>query len=415
MTALPKDKLQEALDCYYFHGQNQRAAAVELKIPRSTMQNRIMRAEEAGLKPSPHAANTGDPFIKMEHELRKLADDNRDLRAQINSVHRDNLSAAKVREFISGIGDVLPEPPKWVINPGTVGDPGIPVAIWSDWHVGEVVSMEQVGGANEYNMEIAQARVKTLVEKIILLCFKHTVNPDYPGIVVCLGGDMISGIIHQELVEGQEGAMTAQIKETYALLAWALGKMADAFGNVFVPCVVGNHGRMHHKPRAKNRAQDSFEYLIYHFLDAHFRDDDRIKFFVAEQTDARFNVGNHRFLLTHGDSTGAKGGDSFIGAIGPIVRGEKKVREVSGFTDGGYDTALMGHYHQFVALDGVIVNSSLKGYDEYARNVLRCRPERPNQTLLFVHPDFGIIDTRRIWLEKKPVKATGEWVSWSKR
>ena len=39
------------------------------------------------------------------------------------------------------------------------------------------------------------------------------------------------------------------------------------------------------------------------------------------------------FLLTHGDSMGARGGDGIIGAIGPIIRGEKRVRDVASFTD----------------------------------------------------------------------------------
>lgn len=404
--------MQEAVDAYYLCNKNELQAAESLSIPRSTFQNRLRHAKQNGVSPSPHAADVADPVIRAEREILDLKDTIRNQQAQLNSIHRDNTTAANIRELITGIKDTLPEPPKWVTKVDVAGDAGIPVAIWSDWHVGEVISKEQVGGINEYDIKIAQKRVKMLVEKIIFLSFKHTVNPKYPGIVVCLGGDMITGLIHDELVEGAEGAFTGQIKEAYALIAWALNQLADAFGHVFVPAVVGNHGRLHRKPRAKNRAQDSFEHLIYHFLDAHFRDDDRIKFMIPEQTDARFNVSNHRFLLTHGDSTGARGGDGIIGAIGPIVRGEKKVRDVAGFTGDSYDTALMGHYHQSVVLDGVIVNGCLSGYDEFARNILRCRPERPSQTLLFVHPDYGIIDVRRLWLGKKPKVGAAKWVSW---
>jgi hypothetical protein len=240
------------------------------------------------------------------------------------------------------------------------------------------------------------------VQKIIDICFKYTVSPKYPGIVVCLGGDMISGIIHDELTETMEGPISEQIMETYRLLAWALETLADRFGAVFIPAVVGNHGRLHHKPRAKNRVQDSFEYMIYHFLAEHFKADKRIQFYIPDQTDAWFEVAGHRCLLTHGDSTGARGGDGIIGAIGPIVRGEKKVRDVASFTGDAYDVALMGHYHIKVSLDNVIVNPTLKGYDEYARNILRARPERPTQTLIFIHPDEGIIDERRVFLEDKP-------------
>jgi len=106
------------------------------------------------------------------------------------------------------------------------------------------------------------------------------------------------------------------------------------------------------------------------------------------------------------------GGNGVIGAIGPIVRGEKKVRETSSMVGDEYDTAIMGHWHQSIILDGLIVNSTLKGYDEFSRNIMRVKPELPNQTLLFVHPKYGIIDIRRVWLESKPTKKTNAWVSW---
>lgn len=346
--------------------------------------------------------------ITVENRLR---DRIKDLESALTAIHRDNVDAAKLREFISGI-EPLPGPPKWVMSKPKSGGYGTPVTIWSDWHVGEVVAPEQVGGLNEFNIAIARRRAQTLVEKTISLCFDYAKTPEYPGIVVCLGGDMISGLIHLELSETMEGPFTEQVKEAFSLIAAGLTALADRFDKVFVPCVVGNHGRLHHRPRAKNRAQDSFEYLVYHFLEAHFKDDPRVKFMIAEQTDILFTVAGHRFLLTHGDSTGAKGGDGIIGAIGPIVRGEKRVRDVQALTDAPYDTALMGHYHVKVSLDGVIVNPAFKGYDEYARNILRARPETPAQMLFFVHPDYGIIDERRIFLEARRRPSNTEWVSW---
>jgi len=259
--------MQEALDAYYLSGKDKLAAAASLDIPRTTYQNRYNRAIRAGLEPSPHAINAADPEVKWNQERQSFKDEIRDLKSQLNNIQRDNVSAGRLREFVAGVAESLPEPPKWLVAEKEVGDAGVPLTVWSDWHIGEVVAKEQVAGLNEYNLEIARNRVRRLVETIIHLCFNHTANPKYPGIVVCLGGDMISGLIHAELVESQEGAFTEQIKETYALLVWALERLADRFGRVFVPAVVGNHGRMHHKPRAKNRTQDSIlQLLVTNFL-----------------------------------------------------------------------------------------------------------------------------------------------------
>jgi transposase/predicted phosphodiesterase len=403
--AMPKpslEKLQEAMDAYHQGGQSKHEAALLMGIPETTYHYWFRLAKEAGLKPSPSVNPTKEKEKKWDLEKRSLEDTIRDLRAKLAAQERDSIRAARYSEFIQSVKTAIPETPKWALNlKGITGGPGIPIAHWSDWHVGEVVFPEQVGGLNEFNIAIAERRVRTLVEKIIALCFHHTAHPSYPGIVVCLGGDLISGFIHDELIETAEGPRTQQLLKTYELLAWALTALAEKFGKVWVVCVPGNHGRMTMKIRAKNKVQDSYEYLIYKILADRFKADKRLSFYISESTDALFTVAGHRFLLTHGDSTGAKGGDGFIGAIGPIIRGEKKVRDASSVVDDFYDTCLMGHYHIYVSTDRVIVNPTLKGYDEYARNELRATPEVPAQNLLFVNGDHGIIDQRRIFLEKR--------------
>lgn len=386
------------------------AIAQQMRLPHQTVGSWLAPggiAAERGVKPGDISGEFGAVRASLEERIR-------DVEAQLAAVHRENLTAKNVRQMIANIGDALPPLPKWPLAKSPLGSYGVPVLHLSDWHVGEVVNLAQTAGINQFNVEIAQERVRTLVEKVIALSFDYRKNPEYPGIVVCLGGDMISGLIHQELIETMDGPFAGQLLETFALLAWTLQKLADKFGRVFVVAVVGNHGRLWHKPRAKNRAFDSFEYFLYCFLEARFcpRDketgkplpgfDDRFAFHIAEDTDAMFEVAGWRILLTHGDSTGAKGGDGIIGIIGPVVRGEKKVREVASYIAQDYDFCLMGHWHQSVALDRVYVNPTLKGYDEYAKNELRAPPEPAAQNLIFVHSDYGVIDHKRIYLQKRP-------------
>lgn len=56
-----------------------------------------------------------------------------------------------------------------------------------------------------------------------------------------------------------------------------------------------------------------------------------------------------------------------------------------------FDTLLVGHWHQFMSLSaqGLVVNGTLKGYDEYARGK-GFAPEPPTQGLLVVTPERGI-------------------------
>lgn len=336
---------------------------------------------------------------------------------EIESIERHNDDAATIRKTIYNLSKQIPEPPKWVLKEPGQGLSGVPVTIWSDWHWGEVVNPAEVGGVNTFNRSIAKQRLKRLVESTIDLCFNHMTQPNFPGIVICLGGDMITGNIHEELQDTNEGYVQQTLLELQEELITALSAMADKFGRVFVPCVVGNHGRISHRPRMKGRVYDSYEWNLYCQLERYFKNDKRFQFLVPEETDAYFTVLGHRFLLTHGDTLGVKGGDGIIGCLGPIARGAFKVGRSEAQIGRDFDTMLIGHWHTYVPRGDsipVIVNGTLKGYDEYARLGLRVPYTRPSQALWFVHQKYGITAQWQIYLDKLR-KTDNTWLKFQKR
>ena len=330
--------------------------------------------------------------------------------AELRAREREEVSAAQLRQTLYGLSLATPEPPDWLNqtrvlrrkpNEGTLT---VPMTMWSDWHWGETVLAEETGGTNTYNMKIARERMWRLVSATVDLAKNHMGPLKIPGIVVALGGDMISGGIHEELRESNGGTIQQQLINVQDNLCAALTAMADTFGKVFVPCVVGNHGRTSLKPRAKGRAFESYEWGLYQQLERHFRNDKRFRFVISNETDVHFTVLGHRFLLTHGDSLGVKGGDGIIGAIGPIARGATKVGRSEAQIGRNFDTLLMGHWHTYIPRGDatpVIVNGALKGYDEYARIGLRVPYSPPSQALWFVHARHGITAQWSVKVEDK--------------
>lgn len=387
------------------------AAARALGIGISALTTSLQIARERGLTIDSVAE---DKTAKLETKLKVAL-------AELKAVERDNNNAASIREKIYQLSAYTPDPPTWIGDTKHAGHTGVPVAIWSDWHWGEVVRREEVGGVNVFNRAVAKTRLHKLVEGTIELAMHHMVNPVYPGIVVCLGGDMISGNIHEELRETNDGPVQQSLLEVQEHLIAALTRVADAFGRVFVVCVVGNHGRNTLKPRAKNRVYESYEWNLYCQLESWFKakGDTRVRFLIPGETDAYFRVLGHRFLLTHGDTLGVKGGDGIIGAIGPIARGATKVGRSEAQIGRDFDTLLMGHYHTYIPRGDalpVIVNGALKGYDEYARLMLRVPYARPSQALFFVNQKYGITAQWPIYLEAKAKSSdTSDWVQWEKR
>jgi len=389
------DFLIEQLRHLRDHGGNKTTASQALGLPVTTFRNQIKAAEVRGLTPDTNLKRTQDQEIKR-------------LKRKISQIEKDDDTAEAVRQKLYDLASLSPNPPKWLTPSNKAGkSSGVPLAFWSDWHYGEVVNKEEVGGVNEFNREIADRRIDLLVNRTIDLCMNHMTHPEYPGIVIALGGDMISGDIHEELQDTNWGYTLEVVNELVDKLASALETMADTFGAVFVPCVVGNHGRSTKRPRMKGRVQTSFEWNVYVQLARHFKNDKRISFLIPNEADARFNILGHRFLLTHGDSLGVRGGDGIIGAIGPIMRGSIKVGRLESQIGRDFDTIMMGHWHQYIPLcsgksGGILVNGCIKGYDEFARLALRASYAPASQALLFVHSEIGITAHWNVFVDDVP-------------
>ena len=352
-----------------------------------------------------HAAG-GNEEAALRKQLKEALGELRALRDQA-------LTDEVVRREILKLRDLDPAPPDWLVETTKAKrGPGVPTLLASDWHWGEVVDPQQVQGVNRYNLEIARERARAFVTHAIDILKSHMVCPEYPGIVLALGGDMVSGTIHDELTITNERPIMPCVVDLVGVLSWAIETLAGEFGNVFVPCVTGNHGRSTLKIPAKGRAHTSFDWLIYAMLEKRFEGDKRVRFQIPAGTDALYQVYGHRYLLTHGDKLG-RGGDGIIGALGPILRGDTKRRARNAQIDRGYDTLVIGHWHQLIQLQRVIVNGSLIGYNEYAMQ--EAFPfEPPRQALWLTHPEHGITFSAPVLVERKARKASGHsWVAWT--
>lgn len=393
----PVHLLQQAVNAAALHG-NLREAATACDVEYGAFRSRVALARQKGFKPDKSGL---DAQTLAEHESLHLRDRVRELETTLKAERRERLSEDRIRAEVFGLADAAIEMPNWALKEpkkshGIAGS--IPSVLWSDWHWGEVVLPGQIHHKNEFNVSIAKRRLRRLVETTIGLCFNHMVNPSYPGLVVNLGGDLVSGDIHEELVETNELTSAQTLIDITGSLAWALKMLADKFGRLWIISVAGNHGRMTKKPRAKNRAFTNFDWVIANLLRRQFIDDSRFSWLIPDGPDAWYQIYNHRYLLTHGDQF--RGGDGIIGALGPILRGDTKKRARNANVGLAYDTMLMGHWHQYLPLPRVIVNGSLKGYDEYAM-MNNFGFEMPIQALWFTHPRRGITNNWGIQLEDR--------------
>jgi hypothetical protein len=273
--------------------------------------------------------------------------------------------AAPLRSFFSSLVDARPQPPAWLVR---TRDPrkrqSIATVVLSDTHFDEVVRPEQVGYVNEYSREIAERRLENFFQNTIEVANDFISGIKYEGLVLALDGDIFSGDIHEELKETNAARLYESLLYWIDPMISGIKLLADAFGRIYVPAVPGNHGRRSRKPVAKFRAQDNLDWLFSKLLQKFLAHDKRITFDVADGADLNYTIFGTRYQATHGDQF--KGGSGISGLLAPMMLGDHRKRKRQQAIQQPYDVMHMGHWHQLKFLGGVVINGSLKGYDEYA-------------------------------------------------
>lgn len=380
---LTPSQMQAAVDALAKH-VTQTNAAMSLGIPRGTLKNRLVQASVYGIVPGGGAKDPDGPKAapySRDVELESLRKQLRDAQAGVSMQEWAKAIVMSADERARSVRSAL-----WTrehIGSGSAA--GIPTLLLSDLHWGEVVRPEEIGHVNAFDMVIARQRLQKVVDKTCSLLRDHVVG-DYPGIVVCLGGDMVSGSIHDELEQTNDGTVMQQTLDLFEHLQTALIRLADEFGRVHVPAVTGNHGRSNKKWAAKRRATLSYEWLMYQFLLRAFANDERFSFDISDGPDVDFSLFDVRYRLTHGDTF--RGGDGMIGPLGPVTRGALKRGRMAAAMGAPFDCLLLGHWHTLIWGANYVVNGTLKGFDEFAMS-LSITPEPPSQALWMTSEKHG--------------------------
>jgi len=249
------------------------------------------------------------------------------------------------------------------------------VLLLSDFHFDEVVEPESVMGLNSYNPAIAAKRLQSVFDQ----CISDMHELSCKKLLVFLGGDLVSGEIHEELVETNEGGISRTTLQLYDLLVQGIYELTKLF-DVRVVCVVGNHGRTTKKPRFKNAFLKNFEYILYGFMEKGLRNvvtDFRMPERVFEIVD----IMGYKVYFCHGDTF--KSGSGFATVSNLIPRDVSKISGLFrklGIDKTEIDYVCMGHFHtaaEIMSFDGigVILNGSLMGTNEYSMHKVKAGSE----------------------------------------
>lgn len=371
-------------------GGNITEAAKLLGVPRTTFYPRFTAEVLAA------GSNAPKLDIVEEHTLRK---ENRRLRKDLHDAMARAAAETARASTTAAIEASELDPPEWLVHkPRGRMNHGIITAFLSDTHFDEVVSSAEMNGVNSYDRDIAVLRLQRFFDHTIMLSRDYIAGIKVDGLIVPLGGDMVSGNIHEELDRTNEAPILDTCVFWAEQLAAGFEMVRKQFPKIHVPCVVGNHGRLRKQTQYKVRARDNYDWLIYKMLAKHFAKDPRITFEIPDGADCRYDVYTTRYLLTHGDQF--TGGNGIGGIAVPIMRGDAKKQKREAALGRPYDHMIMGHWHQRKDLGSVIINGSLKGYDEFAAQH-NFDFEPPQQSFWVTTPEKGITVHAPIFVRSK--------------
>lgn len=321
--------------------------------------------------PCPIAPNPLDEIIKAIDDEESCFDEHRRARASAGKISelQKRLSAAfrtidrleAEFELISNLAEITTKPPQ-VVVPSSKTNHAIPLFIWSDWHVEERVAKSKVRGLNEYTPDIATERARKCVQSTVKL-IRHVRNSSHvDSVSLFLGGDWISGDIHEELSQTNLlGPIDATVLAMNLIREGLATIAAERYlKKIHVSCVVGNHGRTTHKMQFKNGTEKSFESFIYAVL---------AKEFSSTKFDWQIAAGGINYVeLADGFVVRDFHGHQvkYGGGVGGLTIPLNKWLSRQDATQHA-DFNRMGHYHNFsTPTANTLLNGSLKGWDEYA-------------------------------------------------
>jgi hypothetical protein len=251
------------------------------------------------------------------------------------------------------------------------------VVLLSDIHAEERVDPDTVNGLNEYSLEVCDQRMSELMERFAVLLEHERRLAKIDRVVVWLGGDLISGHIHDDTAELAQLAPLTATRWIGARLRGFLDAVSENAREVIVTTNSGNHGRSTEKLRVGTELEHSFEQNLYLTMAA-----------AEKRKNVRWQVGTGylnyldldgfviRFHHGHAIKYGGGVGGITIPTNKAIAAWDAVKRA---------DLTCFGHWHQFQWLRAgrYVANGSVIGHSAYATRI-KAAYEPPCQACIVI-------------------------------
>lgn len=323
--------------------------------------------------------------IKLDAQFARLKRDRAEVERKYKALMDEMDQQERWKQEVLGLRTLIEssDPRKFAVMDSGQRSQSTAFMIASDWHVEETVEPGTVEAVNQYDLAIAKARIERFFQnglKLVEMCRSRS-NID--TLVLAVLGDLITGYIHEELVEGNQLSPTEASYYAYEQLTAGLDLLVEhgGFRRIIVPCCWGNHGRTTERPRIATAAQNSYEWLLYRFLLAKYQDHPVVSMKLPE--------GYHNYLEVYGQLIRFHHGDGirYSGGVGGLhIPLNKAIAQWNKFKRAYLD--VLGHWHSRKSSSDYITNGSIIGFNAYSIRI-KADFEPPCQSFFLMHPQRG--------------------------
>ena len=272
------------------------------------------------------------------------------------------------------------------------GDATVIVGL-SDWHCEELVRSETVNELNAFDLAVCERRITELAERFVALLEHQRQLVRIDRVVVWLGGDFLTGHIHEDCVELAQLAPLAATRWAGQRLRGFIDLVASMAKEVVVVTNSGNHGRVG-DPRVGTELDHSFEQNLYLTM-AGSETNSHVRWQVGESYLNNLDLDGFRVRFHHGHAVKYGGG---VGGI--TIPMNKAVTAWDRLQTA--DLTVCGHYHQWSWLRAskFVTNGSLIGHNAYAIRI-KAAYEPPCQSFIVVdHTRREVTDAKPIFCDR---------------
>lgn len=267
------------------------------------------------------------------------------------------------------------------------------VALFSDAHIEETVEPASVLGKNEYNVEIAETRIKNYFTNLATCINKDHVEE----LIFASLGDTISGYIHDELAQTNGLTPSEATIKAQSLIYCGLKFLCDNTNleSIKFIGIVGNHSRTTKKIQHSNGYKMSYEWIMYQNIKNMCEITGLpVEFNIPESEMAVADMPDgNRFIFVHGYQIKSAGSGTVCGIYPALNRLAMKWDRTF-----NQDKIYLGHFHTCVSIPNATVNGSIIGFNSFALSN-GFTYEEPAQMYEVYDSERGLLLTRKIYCD----------------